>query len=88
MAYYMVRYSPGANNSYVYPESVAGVVWKSTVYHYSKQVMIGETDADVETDEKQVSSLTSDKAKKLIKEYKSSYPKPTELPDPIRIPRK
>ena len=88
MAYYMVRYSLDANNSYIYPESVAGVVWNSIVYHYSKQAMIGETDVDVETDEKQVNSLTSDKAKKLIKEYKSSYPKPTELPDPIRIARK
>ena len=88
MAHYMVRYSLGDNNTYVYPESVAGVVWRSVVYHYTEQVMVGETDATVETDGKQVLSLTLQKAKKRIKEYQSSYPKPKNLPDPLHIPRR
>ena len=87
MAHYLVRYTFGDNNTYVYPESVAEVVWKSAVYHYTEQVMVGETDATVETDGKQVTSLAPDEAEKLIEEYQASYPKPTDLPDSLRVPR-
>ena len=87
MAHYLVRYSLGENNTYVYPESVTGVVWKSAIYHYTEQVMVGETDAKLEADGKQVTSITSDDAKKLMKEYQASYPKPNDLPDPLRKPR-
>lgn len=76
MAHYLVRYSLGANNTYIYPESVEQIVWKSVVYDYSDQVMVGETDAPVEADGKQVTSLTPDEAQKLIKKYQASYPKP------------
>ena len=86
MAHYMVRYSRGENNTYVYPESVAGVEWKLAMYHYTEQVMVGETDATVVTDERQVLPLTSDEADKLIEEYQSSYPKPRDIPDPFRLP--
>lgn len=75
----MVCYSIGKNNEYVYPESVAGVVWKSTVYHYKERVMVGETDEKVTAEGKKVIALKPDQAKKVIKEYKASYPKPKEL---------
>jgi hypothetical protein len=84
MAHYLVRYSLGENNTYVYPESVTGVVWKSAIYHYTEQVMVGETDETVEADGKKVVSLPSDEAKKLVEEYQSSYPKPKDLPDSLR----
>jgi hypothetical protein len=80
MAYYNVRYSVGKNSEYVYPKNLEGVVWKFTVYHYSQKGMVGETDAKVAADGKQVIALKSDQAKKLIKEYQSSYPKAEELP--------
>jgi hypothetical protein len=83
MAHYLVRFSLGENNTYVYPESVTGVVWKSAMYHYTEQAMVGETDASVEADGKQVVSLTSEEAKKLTEEYQASYPKPKDLPDSL-----
>ena len=88
MAYYMVRYTLGADNHYDYPASVAGVVWKSAVYHYTEHVMVGETDAKVEADGKQVIALNSDKAKQLTKQYQASYPKSPKLPDLPHLPRK
>jgi hypothetical protein len=90
MAHYMVRYSRGTNNNYVYPESVVGVVWMSVVYHYTDQVMVGETDATVETDEKQVATLTADDANKLVEEYQASYPKSPDLvvAEPPRLLRR
>ena len=84
MAHYLVRYSLGENNTYVYPESVTGVVWKSAIYHYTEQVMVGETDTTLEAQGKQVTSLTLEEAKKLMEEYQASYPKPKDLPDPLR----
>jgi hypothetical protein len=86
MTHYLVRYSIGDNNTYVYPESVAGVAWKLAMYHYTEQVMVGETDAAVETDGRQVVSLSSEEANKLIEEYQSSFPKPRDVPDPLRLP--
>ena len=88
MAHYRVSYSIGVNNTYNYPQSVKDVVWKSAVYNYTEQVMVGETDDKVEADGKQVIALTSDKAKRLISEYQSSYPKPEDLPIPLRLPIK
>lgn len=88
MAHYLVRYSIGANNEYLYPESVAGVVWKSTVYHFTDHVMVGETDAKIKADGKQVVALTPNTAKIQIKKYQSSYPKSEETPDALRLPRK
>ena len=90
MAHYMVRYLRGTNNNYVYPESVVGVVWKSAVYHYTDQVMVGETNTTIETDGKQVTNLTADDANKLIEEYQSSYPKSPDLvvAEPPRLSRR
>jgi len=87
MANYLVRYSLGENNTYVYPESVAGMVWKSAIYHHTEQAMVGETDASPEVDGKQVVSLTPDEARKLAEEYQASYPKSKDLPDLLRMPR-
>jgi hypothetical protein len=86
MPHYLIRYSIGANNAYVYPESVAGVVWKLAIYHYTEPVMVGETDATLEADGRQVASLSSDEANKLIEQYQASYPKPGDIPDPLRLP--
>ena len=88
MSHYLIHYSPGANNAYDYPKSITGVVWKLVVYHYTDQVMVGETDAAVKADGKQVIALTPEEANKLIKEYQSSYPKPQNLPGPLRLPPK
>ncbi len=85
MAHYVVRFTLRPNNTHVYPKSVEGVVWKSIVYHYTKYVMIGETDAKVKADGKRVRALTPDQAKKLMEEYQSSYPEPQGLPEPLRI---
>jgi glycerol-3-phosphate dehydrogenase len=76
MAYYLIRYSLDDNNAYIYPESIAGVAWKTVVYNYTDQVMVGETDTSVKTDEKQVTYLTPDEAQKLMEEYQANYPKP------------
>ena len=86
MPHYMVRFSIGENNTYVYPESVAGVVWKLAMYHYAERVMVGETDATVEAEGRQVVSLSADEANKLVEEYQASYPKPEDVPDPFRLP--
>jgi hypothetical protein len=88
MNHYLIHYSHGANSAYDYPKSIAGVVWKLVVYHYTDLVMVGETDAAVKADGKRVIALTPDKANKLIAEYQSSYPKPQDLPDPLRLPSK
>ena len=87
MAHHLVRYSIGANNEQLYPKSVSGVVWKSTVYHYTDRVMIGETDSDVAASGEEVVALKRDRAAKLAKEYRSSYPQPKELPNIIPSPR-
>jgi hypothetical protein len=87
MPYYLVRYSLGENNTYEYPKNLAGVVWKSAMYHYTDQAMVGETDAALEADGRQITSLTSEEAKKLIEEYQVSHPKPKDLPDPLGLPR-
>lgn len=83
MPHYQVKYSLGKNNEFVYPESVAGVVWKSTLYHYTDHVMIGETDDDVHANGKEVISLSSDEVRKLEKEYRSTRPKPKKSPEEI-----
>jgi len=88
MAYYLVHYSLGENNTYIYPESIAGVVWKSSMYHYTEQTMVGETDATLEVDGKQVISLTSDEARNLTEEYQSSYPMPNDPLDSLYLPPK
>lgn len=74
MAHYLIRYSLGPNNEYVYPAGVAGVVWKSTQYHATAQVMVGETDASVKANGKTVIALTADRAAKLVTEHRASYP--------------
>lgn len=80
MGHYKVRYSVGRSNAYVYPKSVAGVVWTSVVYHATDRVMIGETDMDVKADRKNVVALTPAQARKLVEEYRAGYPKPKKLP--------
>jgi hypothetical protein len=88
MAFYLVYYSLGANKDYSYPKSIAGVVWKLTMYHFTDHVMVGETDDKVKTDGKHVISLTPKDAKNLIKKYEASYPKPRNLPAPLQPARK
>lgn len=78
MPSYLVKYSIGKNNEYVYPRTAAGVVWKSIVYHCTEHQMIGETDDDVQDDGKEVIALTSDEARKLENEYRSTHPEPEE----------
>ena len=75
MAFYLIRYSRVDDKAYVYPESLAGVWWKLLVYDYRDQVMVGETDAMVEADGKQITSLAPAEAQKLIEEYHANYPK-------------
>lgn len=86
MPHYLVRYSLGENNTYVYPASIAGVVWKLAMYHYTEQVMVGETDATIETDGREILPLSAEEVNKLIEEYQASYPKPRELPNPFDLP--
>jgi hypothetical protein len=83
MPYYQVHYSLGENGTYVYPDRIAGVVWKSITYHYTEHEMVGETDAELEVDGKQLTSLASEEARKLIEEYQSSYPKPKDPSDSL-----
>jgi hypothetical protein len=81
MTFYRVNFSIGKNNEYAYPKSVADVVWKSTIYHFKNRVMIGETDVKVKADGKRVIALKSNEAKKLKKQFESSFPKLKEYID-------
>jgi hypothetical protein len=80
MGHYKVRYRLGQHNEYVYPASMSAVAWKSVVYHATERVMVGETDADIKADGKDMVALDPQEAKKLAEEYASSYPKPKNLP--------
>ncbi len=74
MPFYLVRYTIGKNNEYVYPGGVTGVVWKTNIYNPVKMAMVGETDDEVSVDEKNVVALKPTKAKKLIKKYCTGSP--------------
>jgi len=81
MAYYLIRYSLGLNNEYVYPAGVAGVVWKTTQYHATAHVMVGETDASVKANGKTIVALSADRAAKLVAEHRAGYPGASDQPD-------
>jgi hypothetical protein len=83
MPYYLVHYSLGENGTYVYPDRIADVIWKSITYHYTEHEMVGETDTELEVDDRQVTALTSEEATQLIEKYQSSYPKPTNPMDSL-----
>ncbi len=85
MSYYLVHFSRGTNNKFVYPKSVEGVVWKTTTYHYTERIMVGETDAEIKADGKKVIALTSNEAKKQIKKLQSSFPASKDLPEPLNL---
>src|SRR3989304_6006571 len=87
MAYYLVRYSRGGNNEYVYPAGVAGVAWKSVVYHRSKTVMIGETEDKLTADGNVVIFLTPEEARKRVRECLASYPRARAPSAESRSPR-
>lgn len=85
MTHYLVHYSLGANKEYVYPKSIEGIVWKSTLYHYTDWVMVGETDDTVKADGKKVIALTPNETKKHIKRLQASFPDLKDLPDPLKL---
>lgn len=74
MTNYLVRFKIGKNNECTYPQSVAGVVWKSTLYHHTKLSMLGETDEDVHADGKIVVALSPAEARETVKEFRASCP--------------
>jgi len=78
MPFYLVKYTVSKNGEYVYPKNVAGVAWKSTVYHYSKRLMIGERDDVIEADGKDIVALSANEAQKLKKKYISIRREPKE----------
>jgi hypothetical protein len=80
MSKYLVRFSIGKNNVYVYPATTAGAVWKQAIYHHKQLAMVGETDNDIKADGKLVKRLDSAGADRLIKEFMASYPKLIESP--------
>ncbi len=86
MSHYQVRFAIGQNKAYVYPASVTGVVWKSTMYHYSEPVMVGETDAPVKADGTDVIALTAEQAAKLVKKLQQGFPPPEKLPEFVPAP--
>jgi hypothetical protein len=88
MGHYLVRYRVGKNKEYVYPTSVQGVAWKSTVYHYTKREMVGETEEAVKAGGKDVVSLKPEEAKRVVKEFAASYPKPEGFPEELLLPRR
>ena len=83
MAYYLIHYTVGTDNQLVYPKSVAGVVWKSTVYHSRDHVMIGETDRKVKADGKAVIALKAAEFQEQAKALQASFPRPKD-PDAPR----
>lgn len=85
MAYYLVHYTVGDQNQYIYPPAVTGVVWKSAVYHYSEPVMVGETEQTVVADGEKVIALTPAQFKKQVKKLQASFPQ-QDLPDPLGPP--
>lgn len=86
MAHYLVRFSHGANGAYVYPESIAGVAWTSIAYHPVEPMMVGETDAAVTADGKQVSALTAEKATKMAQQFRSSAAEAQGHRQPSHLP--
>ena len=75
MPFYVVRYAVSKKHEYVYPRSIANVVWKLAVYHYKERVMIGETDSRVKADGKEVVSVERKEAQRLIGQFRASYPR-------------
>ena len=74
MAFYHVKYSIGKNNDYVYPQSVAGIVWSTTVNNNIEMAMVGETDDEVSVDGRDVVALKPGEAKRLITKYCTERP--------------
>lgn len=83
MSYYKLIYNLGANNAYIYPSSVRGVVWTLAQYHYTERVMVGKTEHPVAADGVEVIELSEADALTLIEEFKQSYPKVSEKDMPF-----
>ena len=73
MAYYLIEFSIGPNNTYKYPNEVENVEWKSLVYHAKDFKMIGETTKKIKLESKNITSIPKKDVKKLIKNFKSEY---------------
>jgi hypothetical protein len=87
MAYYLVHYAMGERGEFLYPSSIAGIAWKSVVYHHKEPSMIGETDAAMTVDNKTIISLKPAMAKRLMEDYKSSFPEPKRDLKPLPLRR-
>lgn len=88
MSIYLVKFSLGMNNDLIYPAIVKHVTWKFTLYHHIDNVMIGETDDEIEADGIEVIALSPDDAQKLIKKYRSHRPDTGSVSEEISIPRR
>jgi hypothetical protein len=69
MPFYLVKYTKGKNNEYVYPVSLAGVVWRTNISNHIEMVMVGETDDEVSVDGRDVVALEPAEAERLIEKY-------------------
>jgi hypothetical protein len=87
MAYYLIHYTVGADNQFVYPKSVAGVVWKSTVYHFKDHVLVGETDQRIKADGKTIIGLKAPEFQEQTKALQASFPKAKDPDAPRSVPR-
>lgn len=87
MAYYLIHYTVGTDNQLVYPRNVAGVVWKSTVYHFKGQVMVGETDQKIKADGKTVIALKAPEFQEQMKTLQASFPRAKDPDAPRSLPK-
>src|SRR5436309_2601594 len=74
MTFAQVRYQIRSDGRCVYPEGVAGVRWIAVVYSATENVMLGETDEEVEGREPDVVILDEEQAARGMDELISRYP--------------
>jgi len=84
MKTYKVTYTRGAQGEYIYPASVAGVTWSNVHYHPAEAFMIGETDAELVADGKDVVLLTKKEATSALTQLRKMVPPPPKV-DPLSI---
>ncbi len=87
MAYYLVNYTVGADNQFVYPKNVAGVVWKSAVYQFKDHVLVGETDRKIKADGTTVIALKAPEFDEQMKALQAGFPKAKDPDAPRTVPR-
>jgi hypothetical protein len=75
MGHYRIRFKIGPNNEYVYPKAIARAVWRSSIYHPTEPIMVGDTEDQLQTEGQEIVELSPEDALKLREEWEAEYAK-------------